>query len=284
EPVCVEVTVGPEAAGEAAAALWGLGATAVAEADDRLTAGFAGHHEAAAAAAALSERWPVAVVRVDDAWRDAWRPHARPVAVGRIWVRPDWVDAPPPPGAVELVLDPGRAYGDGSHPSTRLALEVVEARVRPGHRVLDVGCGSGVLAVAAGLLGAGPAVAIDLDPAAASVTASNARRNGVAVGVVAGTIDCLASTTAPAGPAYDLVVANLGGLQAAAGLLGTIGGRLAPGGVVAVSGLLADQADALVGVAGRLVVPPGPLVEVGRRRRGEWACVELARPPTVTHP
>ena len=101
-----------------------------------------------------------------------------------------------------VLIDPGRAFGSGSHPSTLLALAALEALVLPGSTVLDVGCGSGVLAVAAARLGAGRVVAIDIDPAAHEATLDNAARNGVAVEVSATPLGEVAGR-------FDVVVANL---------------------------------------------------------------------------
>jgi ribosomal protein L11 methylase PrmA len=119
----------------------------------------------------------------DGSWWDGWRPFARPVEVGPFFVRPPWVVADVPAGLVELQLDAGRAFGTGAHPSTRLALAALAERVSMGTSVLDVGCGSGALAVGSALLGAAPVVAFDIDPEAVAATLDNARRNDVEAAV-----------------------------------------------------------------------------------------------------
>jgi ribosomal protein L11 methyltransferase len=114
---------------------------------------------------------------VEPGWEDRWRDFHRGVRVGEIWVGPPWEE--PPAGAVAVVVDPGRAFGTGAHPTTRLCLELL-ARVETGSLV-DAGSGSGVLAVAAAKLGFAPVVAIDDDPAAIEATLRNADANGVAL-------------------------------------------------------------------------------------------------------
>jgi ribosomal protein L11 methyltransferase len=242
----VRVSV-PDAEAELAAdALWQAGAAAIEEQPGALIAGTRHGGDPARLLAAVAGRWPAEVVAVDlDAALDAWRVHARAVTVGeRLVVRPPWV--PPPPGdTLDLVIDPGRAFGSGAHPSTRLVLAALCRVVRGGERVLDVGCGSGVLAIAALALGAGRAVGVDVDRAAVAATAENAARNGVAdrlvvVGDVAALADLGARDAVSAD--FDLVVANmlLPELVAAAPV---VAGALAHGGSVVISGMLVDQRD-----------------------------------------
>jgi ribosomal protein L11 methyltransferase len=108
-------------------------------------------------------------------WEDRWRSFHRPASVGPLWVGPPWLEAPP--DAIPVVIDPGRAFGTGAHATTRLCLELLLERERCG--LLDVGCGSGVLAIAAAKVGFAPVVAVDFDPAAIEATSRNAGRNGV---------------------------------------------------------------------------------------------------------
>jgi ribosomal protein L11 methyltransferase len=139
---------------------------------------------------------------VDDAaedWEERWREFHRPVRVGPLWVGPPWLD--PPADLNAVVVDPGRAFGTGAHPTTRLCLELLLELPRGG--LLDVGCGSGVLAIAGAKLGFSPVHALDVDSAAVDAAARNARSNGVNVEVSLG--DALVQSLAPA----DVVVANL---------------------------------------------------------------------------
>jgi ribosomal protein L11 methyltransferase len=136
---------------------------------------------------------------VPPGWEDAWRAFHRPAVVGGIWLGPPWET--PPPGLAAVVIDPGRAFGTGAHPTTRLCIELL-ARVVPGS-LLDVGCGSGVLSIAAARLGFGPLTALDVDPIAVDVTRANAAANGVAL--QARVADALLESL----PHADVAVANV---------------------------------------------------------------------------
>jgi ribosomal protein L11 methyltransferase len=116
---------------------------------------------------------------VDEDWVDRWRQFHKPVRVGGLWVGPPWEE--PDPGAIAVVIDPGRAFGTGGHPTTRLCLELLELEDRGS--VLDVGCGSGVLSIAAAKLGFAPVLAVDVDPQAIEAAERNAAENGVDVDV-----------------------------------------------------------------------------------------------------
>jgi ribosomal protein L11 methyltransferase len=143
-------------------------------------------------------------------------------------------------GDVIVLLDPGRSFGSGSHPSTRLVLAALEDVIGGGERVLDVGCGSGVLAVAAARLGAASVVAVDIDPEAIEVTAANAARNGVAEQVAASTesLEELDGT-------FDVVLANIG-VRVLTDLAGALVEAVGAGGTLVLAGLLEDQADGVV--------------------------------------
>ena len=118
---------------------------------------------------------------VEEGWEDAWRAFHHGIRVGRCWVGPQWEE--PPAAAISVVIDPGRAFGTGAHPTTRLCLELLQ-EVEPAS-LLDVGCGSGVLAISAAKLGFAPVRAVDIDEVALETTRSNAAANGVVVDVVA---------------------------------------------------------------------------------------------------
>jgi ribosomal protein L11 methyltransferase len=232
----------------AADRLWQTGAVAIEErpsADGRrvvLLAGFA-DADLTAPIVALAGRWPASVTSAgsEDEWRDAWRRFAAPERVGRIVVQPAWV-APLPPreGDVVVVVDPGRAFGSGSHPSTRVVLAALDADPPVGAAVLDVGCGSGVLSIAAVLLGAAHAVGVDVDPEAVRATGDNAARNGVADRVTA-SLDHPADVPGR----YPLVLCNIGVL-AHVELAPALQQRVEPGGLVILSGLLVDKWDGSV--------------------------------------
>ena len=261
-PACLVVQVDVDDADLAALALWDAGAVAVAEERGALVAGFADDDAVRLASTRLGAAWPVRVVEVGEAWRDAWRAHAGPVRVGPLVVRPVGVAHDDRrPGDVVVDLEPGRVFGDGAHPTTRMALAEVVARVAPGGSVLDVGCGSGVLAVAAARLGAGRVVAVDVDPDAVAVTLANAARNGVAVEV-----SCTPVAEVPG--RFDLVVANLGGAAVVADLAPALAARTA--GVLVVGGLLAGGEE-------RAVPDVAGLRAVARREEDGWRTLVLER-------
>jgi ribosomal protein L11 methyltransferase len=120
-----------------------------------------------------------ATADVAEDWQDRWRQFHRPVRVGGLWVGPPWEE--PDPNAIAVVIDPGRAFGTGGHATTRLCLEFLEQEERGS--VLDVGCGSGVLSIAAAKLGFAPVLAVDVDPQAVEATTRNAAANGVEIDV-----------------------------------------------------------------------------------------------------
>ena len=116
---------------------------------------------------------------VEDDWQDRWRQFHKPVRVGSLWIGPPWET--PDDDAIAVVIDPGRAFGTGGHPTTQLCLELLEAEERGS--VLDIGCGSGVLSIAAAKLGFSPVLAFDFDPQAVEATERNAAENAVSVEV-----------------------------------------------------------------------------------------------------
>ncbi len=136
---------------------------------------------------------------IEPGWEERWREFHRPVWVGPLWIGPPWEE--PPADATTVVIDPGRAFGTGSHPTTRLCLEFLLELERGS--LVDVGCGSGVLSVAAAKLGFDPIVAIDREPAAVEAVGRNAVANGVAIDVR------LADVLAAGPPEADVGLANI---------------------------------------------------------------------------
>ena len=164
--------------------------------EDVELAGYTGRADAAALLAPLG---PVVETPVAAGWETAWKGFHRPVRVGPLWVGPPW--EPPDDGAAAVVIDPGRAFGTGAHPTTRLCLELLLELERGG--LVDLGCGSGVIAVAAARLGFRPVVALDDDEAAVEATLANATANGVEVEVRRA--DVLADPL----PTVEIAVANI---------------------------------------------------------------------------
>jgi ribosomal protein L11 methyltransferase len=151
------------------------------------------------AVALLAPLGPVEETPVAAGWETAWKCFHRPVRIGPLWVGPPWES--PDDGAAAVVIDPGRAFGTGAHPTTRLCLELLLELEPAG--LVDLGCGSGVLAVAAARLGFGPVLALDADEAAVKATRANADANGVEV--EARRVDVLAEPL----PDVEIAVANI---------------------------------------------------------------------------
>lgn len=189
-------------------------------------------------AAGLEPRGAFSVERIEDEdWVRLTQSQFQPMQITpRLWIVPSW-HVPPDPSAINIALDPGVAFGTGAHPTTRLCLRWLAETVTPGVDVLDYGCGSGILAIAAMKLGAGHVRGIDIDPQAVEAARDNARRNGVAA-------DFATAESTGLEPA-SLVVANI--LANPLTVLAPLLGRLTlPGGRIALSGILAEQADAVM--------------------------------------
>ena len=180
---------------------------------------------------------PFETFAVDDRdWVKATQAQFGPIRVtDDLWIVPSWC-APPAPAARNVVLDPGLAFGTGTHPTTRLCLQWLAQNVDARASVLDYGCGSGILAIAAAKLGASRVVGVDIDPQALAATRDNAARNGVAVQV--------ASVETLGAERFSIVAANI--LANPLVLLApALAARVHPGGRLALSGILASQADAV---------------------------------------
>lgn len=171
----------------------------------------------------------------DEGWAEAWKSHFKPLRVGSHFViKPSWEswDAAPEDRIIEI--DPGMAFGSGSHETTRLCLTLLEETVQPGERILDWGTGSGILSLGAACLGAREIIAVDLDPVAVRVAAENVERNGLTDVVQTGVASI---ESVPDDPPFDRVVANIVADPIIAGAA-EIRAHLRPGGQAIVSGII----------------------------------------------
>lgn len=274
----VHVDVPEDDADGVSGAFWELGATGVEERDAStlakspegtvtLVGSFESEDDANEAIEALAELGlsPRLEYIVGDAWRDEWRKHFKPTRLGeRIVIRPSWEPFDAGPSDVVVTIDPGRAFGSGLHETTRLVLRALDARLGAADRVLDVGCGSGILAVAALLLGAKSALATDVDQDAVDVTNENASLNGVADRLVATTDDVSVVTGT-----FPFVVANIEA-RVLIPLAPAIASRVAKGGTLVLSGILKGQEDDVRAAYAEL-----ELVEIPTD--GEWVAIVLRR-------
>ena len=222
----------------------------------------------------MAQLGPVSMLQsrdVDEAdWQNAWREHFHILHVGsRTVIVPTWRSYSPSPGDVVIELDPGMAFGTGHHPTTTMCLAALEELVSPGCSVLDLGCGSGILSIAAAKLGASDVLALDIDATAAETAAANVRQNGVDAVVTVGEGTLPHLSLRPGG--YDIVVANISS---------TVIGDLA------FSIARAARHEGTVVASGVLDHAKGPVVErleeaglsvEGVEVDGDWVALRLAR-------
>jgi ribosomal protein L11 methyltransferase len=279
----VLIDVAGEEVDDASALLFELGAAGVEERDattlargaaggTTLVASFESLEDAQAATRDLREAWKPRIEEVvGDAWRDEWKKHFEPFRVcAGVVVRPPWREYAAAPGETVVVLEPGRAFGTGLHETTSLVAEALAARSLEGVSVLDVGCGSGILALVALALGAARVRAIDVDPDAVAVTRENAERNGVG--------DRLQSDDTPVGVVserYGVVVANIES-KTLVDLAPALVARLLPGGLLVLSGILSPEV--VPSQLGDLRRAFAALKEEEVRARGEWIALSLSKP------
>jgi ribosomal protein L11 methyltransferase len=214
------------------------------------------------------------LVKEDD-WANAWKAHYHPVRVGRkLFIRPLWVETAAQPDDIVIALDPGMAFGTGTHPSTQLCLEALEDLVQPGIKALDLGCGSGILAIAAAKLGAAQIVALDIDPLAAQVTQENAEQNGVAEKLVIqqGSLENVITSARR----FDLIVVNILARIIIPMCEQHLGDTVRPGGKGIFAGIIAEQADDVEAALRRTGLEP-----YRRRTSADWVLIEAKRPHNI---
>ena len=200
----------------------------------------------------------------EEDWLEAWKAQFTPIRVGRFLVRPSWSDAAVS-DAIEIVLDPGMAFGTGLHPTTQQALEALSTLPLETKSVLDVGTGSGILAIAAAKRGASPVVAVDTDPLAVEAARENADRNGVAIPIGSG-------SAADVPGRFDFVIANIVSAvlqQIAPDLVA----RLAPRGTLVVCGVAEPSERATCDA----FLKAGLTTLIDRTKRDDWIGLALRR-------
>ena len=185
----------------------------------------------------------------DEDWANNWKQFYRPMEIGqRLLVKPSWEELPAPTDRIVLEIDPGMVFGTGTHETTQLCLAQLDEHVRPGMKVIDLGCGSGILSVAALLLGADRALGVDIDPNAVDIAYNNADENGIArdrYTVVAGNVLDDNGFVDSLGTGYDIVVANI-----VAGVIvpltDIVPRLLKKGGLYITSGIIAERAQEVI--------------------------------------
>ncbi|MEZ4670514.1 MAG: 50S ribosomal protein L11 methyltransferase [Anaerolineae bacterium] len=211
------------------------------------------------------------IVHEED-WAEAWKAHYHPVRIGRkLFIRPLWIEVEMQPDDIEIALDPGMAFGTGTHPTTQLCMEALEDLVTPGIKALDLGCGSGILAIVAAKLGASHVLALDNDPIAVKVTVENIEQNGVAEKITPqeGSLE----TVVTSARRFDLIVVNILARIIIAMCDQHLGEVVRPGGLAIFSGITLEQADDVETALRKTGLEP-----YRRRQEGDWIVIEARRP------
>jgi ribosomal protein L11 methyltransferase len=199
-------------------------------------------------------------------WNEEWEKTIQPLSVGRFFIHPTWSSGSPPPQSIPLVIDPKMAFGTGYHETTRLLLRLLPEHVSPGVRVLDMGTGTGILAIAALQLGASEATGIDIDHWCYDNAMENARLNGVGdrLDIRIGSTDQI-----PAEARYELILANIN-RNILLELAGKLASHLTPGGLLMLSGIMEEDVEAI------LACPPyAAMIRVKELGENEWRALVL---------
>lgn len=208
----------------------------------------------------------------DEDWSDAWKAHYHPLRLGtKLYIHPLWLEPDAQPGDIIIGLDPGMAFGTGTHPTTQLCLVALEDRTQAGTHVLDLGTGSAILAIAAAKLGAAHVLALDIDPIAVEAARDNVTRNGVADKITVQT-GSLASVVTSA-RRFDLLVVNILARIIIQMCDEGLGAVVRPGGRAVFSGIIADQVDDVEAALLKTGLTPD-----ARRQQGDWVVIEALRP------
>ncbi len=204
----------------------------------------------------------------EEDWAENWKQYYHPIKIGRIVIVPAWEKYEPKGDEITVLMDPGMAFGTGTHETTRLVIGLLDKYIKKGDRVLDVGCGSGILSIAASKLGADACRAYDIDPVAVRVTAENIKDNGVE-NVECGVSDLLASVDRTA--KYNIVCANIVA-DIIIRMTPDVGEYIADGGVLFVSGIIDERADEVLSV-----LRDHGYVEIETSHENGWCASALKR-------
>ncbi len=205
-------------------------------------------------------------------WENNWKQYFKPFAVGqRFVIKPSWETCDNPEGRTILEIDPSSSFGTGSHNTTQLCICELERLVKPGDRLLDMGCGSGILAVAAHLLGAKEISAVDIDPNAVKIACENAEKNGFSLSAYVGDVTADAALNEEIGGEYHIIVANIVA-DVIMGMQEILKSKLREDGTLIVSGIIDTRADevqeSLMGAG---------LVLQKRQQSGDWVAMTLTK-------
>ena len=206
-------------------------------------------------------------------WENNWKEFFKPFPVGeRFVIKPSWETVADAGGRQILEIDPASSFGTGTHHTTQLCIRELERVVTPGCRLLDMGCGSGILFIAAHLLGAGELTAVDIDENAARIAAENAEKNGAVCRILAGDVLADPALAQQVGDGYDVIVANIVAdvIRAMAGLFWQ---KLRPGGTLIVSGIIGERAEEV-----RRALEGQGFCLLRRQMQQDWAALTLTRP------
>ena len=227
--------------------------------------------------AGLEEFEPQTVSLREEDWATSWQKYYQPIPIGRrMYIVPDWMRGEPvPDGRTPLYLNPGLTFGTGAHPTTQLCLELLEESLRPGDKVLDLGCGSGILAIAALALGASRAVGVDIDPKAADVAFENAALNGIGpdrLSVYAGDVLTDKRLSAKLEPGRNRVVLANIVADVIIPLSAKAGEFMAPDGVFLTSGIIEGRQDEV-----RAALEANGFTVVRHCERNGWHALEARK-------
>ncbi len=208
----------------------------------------------------------------EDDWAEAWKAHYKPVRIGKhMLIHPAWIELEPQANDIMISLDPGMAFGTGTHPTTQLCLEALEVITQHGTRVLDLGCGSGILSIAVAKLGASDILALDIDELAVKATIQNAEVNGVGDKITAqqGSLETVINSARR----FDLVVVNILARIIIEMCDHHLGDTVRPGGKAIFSGLIDTQLEEVDTALRKTRLEP-----IAHRQQGDWMLIEAVRP------